>query len=100
MEVSLPTDLVQTNLARLAIIAGGILRDVYAAQSVNIYTYEAYVDQLERWLAALPSSLRFHIDHSGGNLGPEKSRGDSIATVCTPPASLTELTVFYSTIWS
>jgi hypothetical protein len=74
MEVGMPTHPVQTNLARLAVIEGGILRDIYAANSPSIHIYEKYVDELKRWLSALPPS--FHT---------EKSRSDRSAIASIPP---------------
>lgn len=88
MEIGMPTQLVQTNLARLAVIEGGILRDIYAVTSPSIFTYERYVDELERWLSTLPPSLRLHTDHTGSDLRAEHSRSDRGAIVSRPPSSL------------
>jgi hypothetical protein len=86
MEIGMPTHLVQTNLARLAVIEGGILRDIYAVTSPSIYTYERYVDELERWLSTLPPSLRLHTDHTSSDLRVEHSRSDRGAIVSWPPS--------------
>lgn len=81
----MPTHSVQTSLARLAVIEGGILRDIYTANSPSIHIYEKYVNELKRWLSALPPN--FHTDHR-----PEKSRSDRSAIVSMPPSSPDKLT--------
>jgi hypothetical protein len=85
MEVGTPAHLVQTSLARISVIVGGILQDVYAVNSVSIHTYERYTHELEIWLSALPQPLRPHGDHTSGDAQPEKSRGDRIAMVGMSP---------------
>jgi hypothetical protein len=81
----MPTYLIQTNLARIAVIVGGILQDIYAPNSASIHMYERYINELEIWLSALPPTLRFYADHSGDDVRSEESRGDRIAKVGRPP---------------
>jgi hypothetical protein len=83
-DVGMPTHLVQTNFARIALIMGRILQDVYAASSVSIQTYERYTNELEAWLSALPPDLRFHTDYTSVDLRPERSHSDRIAVVGMP----------------
>jgi hypothetical protein len=78
MEVGMPAHLVQTSFARIAVIMGGILQDIYAANSVSIHTYEKYTQELELWLSTLPRSWA---DYADGEVRPEESRGDRIARV-------------------
>jgi hypothetical protein len=82
--VGMPAHLVQTSFARIAIILGGILRDIYAANSVSIHIYGRYTRELELWLSTLPQPLRSYADYTVG-VRLEESRGDMIAMVCMSP---------------
>jgi hypothetical protein len=74
----MPAHPVQTSLARIAVIMGGILEDIYAVNSVGIHTYEVYAQKLEIWLSTLPQAF-------GGEARPEMSRGDWMAMVGMSP---------------
>src|SRR5438552_1308224 len=88
----MPTHLVQTSFARIAVIVGGILQDIYAVNSASIHTFEKYTQELDLWLSTLPQPLRSYADYTGGEVRPEESNGDRIAMVGILPSPVTKLT--------
>ena len=95
-----PIERLEVNVARLAIILGHILKDIYGAKEVGIDRYEKYLKKMEEWSSALPRSLRYFPETSGAMNDADLSAEEEMASVgglMTPSPDL-ELTLFSFTL--
>ncbi|OCL12711.1 hypothetical protein AOQ84DRAFT_385924 [Glonium stellatum] len=75
-----PDHSVNVNMARLAVITGRILRDIYAERGSTFGVYESTMQELEEWSKSLPPNLRFRENHSPGVDHPGLSTEDYVSS--------------------
>ena len=95
-----PSERLEVNVARLAVILGRILKDVYAAKEVSLDRYEKYLIVMEEWSSALPLCFRYFPQNPGAMEQTGLSVEDEIASVgglMTPSPDL-RLTLFSFTL--
>jgi hypothetical protein len=73
--------MMQNHLTSLAVISGNILRDLYFSEKFHLSTCQQRRNELETWMANLPSPLRQQVE-SGVVLN--SSRGQTEAAVGFP----------------